>query len=129
MAKRKKKNTNKYSVLAGAKVLNVVENNYCTEVQLVLANGKKQSIGIYEEGSYSDWWETYVHYRPNEEIVSYTETISDNEPKTITIHFYNSENKTVLEIDSTFHNDSDWDYGCYLHLSAEDIGIREYYYV
>ena len=129
MGKKKKVRNIKYDALLGAEVLGVVKDKYCTEIQLSLANGKKQSIGVYDEGSYSDWWETFVNYRPKLKIAYYQETTSNGELPKVTIRFYNEENKVVLEIIGIFHNDSDWDYGCYLHISAEDLGIREYYYV
>jgi hypothetical protein len=129
MGKKKKVRNVKYDVLLGAEVLGIVKGDICTEIQLSLANGKKQSIGVYGEGSYSDWWETFVNYRPKSKIAYYHETISNGELPKVTIRFYNEDNKVVLEIIGIFHNDSDWDYGCYLHISAEDLGIREYYYI
>lgn len=125
----KKKKTNKYAKLIGAKVIGINESNHFTEIKLKLKNGKCQSIGVDREGSFLDWWEVFVSYRPNSEIAYYTETEEDDENPKITIKFYNDVGQAVLTITGIFHNDSDWDYGCYLHITAEDLGIREFYYV
>lgn len=126
---KKKKNNNKYAKLIGAKVIGINESKHFTEIKLKLKNGKYQSIGVEDEGSYTDWWEVFVSYRPNSEIAYYTENEEDGEKPKITIRFYNDIGQAVLTITGIFHNDSDWDYGCYLHVTAEDLGIREFYYV
>ena len=126
---KKKKIDNKYARLIGAKVIGINKSNYFTEIKLKLKNGKYQSIGVESEGSYSDWWEVFVNYHPNGEISYYTENEEDGEKPKVTIKFYNDMGQAVLTITGIFHNDSGWNYGCYLHVTAEDLGIREFYYV
>ena len=130
MGKKKKIQRKGFEQFIGATVEKVVKNDYLTEIHFKLANGKKQTAGLYEEGSYSDWWETKVNYRPNSEIAYWKEYRSHNkdDDPIITLKFYNNENKVILEIIGIFHNDSCWDYGCYMEFSCQDLNVDEYYY-
>lgn len=121
-----KKSNNKYGKLIGATVNEIKEDNGYYEINLTLANKENQSIAFYGEGSYSDWWESFVSYRKNGIIAYYNEEEYDD---AIEVTFYDNCGKKVLGVRAIFHNDSDWDYGCYYHISCQDLGIDEYYYV
>jgi regulation of enolase protein 1 (concanavalin A-like superfamily) len=120
-----KKIRNDIGKLVGSKILKVIRKDWGLEIPIKYKNNNC-SIGIMTEGSYSDWWEVDYYYKPNE-IVNYI-NVSENEDNII-IRFYNSERKAILVIKGIFHNDSDWDYGCYLSLSCEDLKIHELYYI
>lgn len=66
------------------------------------------------EGSWSDWWEDYFKVRKKYlyDIIKdiYVYESSDK----IIITFVNNNNKEMCKFTHIFHNDSDWNYGCYV---------------
>lgn len=114
-----------YDGLIGATVSEIINDGYYKVVNFILANGKKQPLLIETEGSYSDWWEVFVTSKPKLKITSYKEIEKNNE---VIICFYDNKKRTVLKIKGIFHNDSCWNYGCYLKVICNDLGINELYY-
>jgi hypothetical protein len=123
---KKNKGYSPYSKLIGAEVVGFHEYNIGIQIDFILKNSKKQSLMVYGEGSYSDWWDIQISYRPNTKIACFQE-IDDNDK--VKIVFYSETGNAVLTIRGIFHNDSDWDYGCYLQISCDDLKINKCYYI
>ena len=89
---------------------------------VVKKNGKEYTYIVDEAGSYSDWWETFGIMDKgagrNPVITNYQ--ITDN-GETYRLVFFGL-NKKIAELQSKFHNDSDWDYGCFVNLYCKQTG-------
>ena len=68
---------------------------------------------VYWEGSYSDWWENFVKFNKKNTNVIHKVFLEERGDK-ITVTFVDESNKLILQLIHVFHNDSDWDYGCYV---------------
>lgn len=110
--------------LIGLTIETIINDNH-----IILKKGKKRyTLDFEEEGSYSDWWETSISYKQNEKI-AYFYVDEDIDKGKITIAFANEEGKTILHINSIFHNGSDWDYGCYVCLYCNELRINQHFYI
>ena len=89
---------------------------------VVKKNGKEYTYIVDEAGSYSDWWETFGIMDKgagrNPVITNYQ--ITDN-GETYRLVFFGL-NKKIAELQSKFHNNSGWDYGCFVNLYCKQTG-------
>ena len=118
MSKKKKKGLTPLSTanfLVGATVCEINKDSI-----VVMKDGRIITIGYYAEGSWSDWWEVETKLLISKADLSKNPIITKVEQdgnKMIFVLF--GLCRPIAEINATFHNDSDWDYGCTCRIFAD----------
>ena len=110
---------NKLNQLAGLKILGIDERNSV----ILLSNNI--ALTIEEEGSYSDYWTTSFSYRKVNFGQKIDKVYTHENDNTITITFANESNIPILIVKHCFHNQSDWDYGCYIRYYWKNKGKEQ----
>lgn len=101
--------------LIGAKVVAV----YADSIEVV-KDGRHITIGYDSEGSYSDWWEVDVNLLISKGDLSKNPVITNVKQNGNLLQFVLfGLCRPIAEIKATFHNASDWDYGCTCSIFAD----------
>lgn len=110
---------NNLNQLTGLKILGVDERNN------VISLSNNVTLTIEDEGSYSDYWTTSFSYRKVNFGQKIEKVLIYENGNTIIITFANESNISILTIKHCFHNQSDWDYGCYIRYHWKNKGKKQ----
>lgn len=101
--------------LIGAKVIAI----YADGIEVV-KDGRHITIGYCAEGSYSDWWEVDTKLLISKSDLAKNPVITNIKQNGNTFQFVLfGLCRPIAEFNATFHNDSDWDYGCTCSIYAD----------
>ena len=133
MSKKKKgriDNWNRLNDFCGCEIRNFINEKNHDYPEIHFSNGK--IVKVYEEGSYSDYWENSFSWNKNNHNMVSRVIVDENQKKqTITIYFVDIDGKTILKCFHEFFNESGWDYGCYISYFWKEKGedVEQYFYI